>query len=685
MSKALSATEHNYEIYDKELLTIMLALSDWHHYLIGTLKDVEIWTDHQNLQYFRKPQKLNRRQACWVTELAEYHFVLKHKPGTANVKADLLSQRNDHDQGEDDNRDITVLSPEHFQAMIMPTTSETHERVKNATRQKELWDKGIATSLEHECGITEKDGILYYDGHIYVPRHHALRGDIISQSHNHITARHPRVAKTKELVLREYWWPKIQKDIETYIAGCEMCQRTKTSNQAKSAPLHLNAIPTEPWMHITVDMIIGLPDSNGYDALLVVVDRFSKAIIPVACNKDLSAEGWARIVRDHVYARHGMPQVIISDQGPQFISKFMTELYRMLDITQNASTAFHPQTDGQTERVNQEIEKYLRIFVNFQQDDWADWLAIAEFAHNNRIHSATGRSPFMILYGRNPRIVPNSPRPANSKVPTASNFSKQMTKIHKEMEKALEEAAGRMKAQYNKHKRPSQDYHARDHIWLDATNLHLPRPKKKLDDKRIGPFKILEKTGASTYKLQLPLHWKIHPCFNEKLLTPYVPPTFPNQEQLPPPPPDLIEDEEQWEIEEVLDSKTRKVRATRGQPSTTVNDYYIKWKGWTREHNSWVTESEMGNAKEAIADYKKKTKRNERVAIIKIATTSKSPLAMIINHRFGEDGDISYLAQRQDGSQKWLLNPDVTKFDNYLVEYWQNYYSSQHNVNKMTT
>ncbi|SJL16886.1 uncharacterized protein ARMOST_20416 [Armillaria ostoyae] len=293
MSKALTATERNYEIYDKELLAIMLALSEWRHYLMGTLEDVEIWTDHQNLQYFRKPQKLNRRQARWVTELAEYHFVLKHKPGTANVKADLLSRRSDHDQGEDDNGDITVLSPEHFRAMIMPTANETHERVRTATRQKELWDKGIATSLKHERGVTEKDGILYYDNRVYVPRHSSLRGEIISQSHDHITAGHPGIAKTRELVQRKYWWPKIQKDVEAYVKGCETCQRTKSNTQAKSAPLHPNAIPTEPWTHISVDMVTGLPDSNGHDALLVVVDRFSKAIILVPCNVELSAEGWA--------------------------------------------------------------------------------------------------------------------------------------------------------------------------------------------------------------------------------------------------------------------------------------------------------------------------------------------------------------------------------------------------------
>ncbi|SJL16259.1 uncharacterized protein ARMOST_19779 [Armillaria ostoyae] len=154
----------------------------------------------------------------------------------------------------------------------MPTTTETLERVKTATRQKELWDKGIAASLEHERGIIEKDGVLYYDNRVYVPCHTALRGKIIAQSHDHITAGHPGVAKMRELVLREYWWPKMKKDVEAYIAGCEMCQRTKSSNQAKAAPLHPNAIPTEPWTHITIDMITGLPDSNGYDALLVVVD-----------------------------------------------------------------------------------------------------------------------------------------------------------------------------------------------------------------------------------------------------------------------------------------------------------------------------------------------------------------------------------------------------------------------------
>ncbi len=139
--------------------------------------------------------------------------------------------------------------------------------------------------------------------------------------------------------------------------------------------------------------------------------------------------------------------------------------------------------------------------------------------------------------------------------PAAANFAKSMTIIHKEAQKALDEVAGRMKAQYDKRKHTAKNYQIGDRVWLDSTNLSLPHPKKKLDNKRIGPFEIVEKAGASVYKLKLPPHWRIHPCFNEKLLTPYIPLAFPNQELPPPPPLDLINDEEEFEIEEVLDSR----------------------------------------------------------------------------------------------------------------------------------
>ncbi len=172
----------------------------------------------------------------------EYHFTLHHKAGTANKKADLLSRREDHDQGQDDNDQVVVLSPEHFKAMIMPTIEETHRNVKTATRNVHLWDNTIAGSLNHDRGMRMDDGLIWYDGRIYVPWDHALCGEIIVRSHDHITAGHPGIKKTKELVLREFWWLKMKKDIKAYVRACETCQCTKSSNQAKAAPLHPNEI-----------------------------------------------------------------------------------------------------------------------------------------------------------------------------------------------------------------------------------------------------------------------------------------------------------------------------------------------------------------------------------------------------------------------------------------------------------
>ncbi len=185
----------------------------------------------------------------------------------------------------------------------------------------------------------------------------------------------------------------------------------------------------------------------------------------------------------------------------------------------------------------------------------------------------------MVLYGRNPRVLPDSADYFSFSNPAAEDFITNMSLIHKETRKALEKAVGTMKKQYDKTKRSGRDYHVGDKVWLNAMNLHLPRLKKKLDNKRVGPFEVIDKAGASAYKLKLPPHWKIHLRFNEKLLTPYVLPAFPNQDIPPPLPPDLIDGKEEFEIEEVLDSKPRTIRSGRGKKSYIVTDYFIKWKG----------------------------------------------------------------------------------------------------------
>ncbi len=255
-----------------------------------------------------------------------------------------------------------------------------------------------------------------------------------------------------------------------------------------------------------------------------------------------------------------------------------------------------------------------------------------------------------------------------------------MSQIHKETCNTLEKAAENMKKQYDKKKQKARDYQVSDKVWLDATNLHLPHLKKKLDDKRIGPFTILDKTGAAAYKLKLPPHWKIHPHFNEKLLTPYILPAFPNQEIPPLPPPELINDEEEFEIEEILDSRPRTICRGRGKKAYKVIDYFVKWKGWTCKHNSWVAEDEMGNAQEVIEEYERRTSDVRQVDATKIEVPKvKSAIATILDHKYSDDGKVKYLCQAEDGRQKWKSRPEEYNF--YWVqltkEYWQSQLDSQ--------
>ena len=184
-----------------------------------------------------------------------------------------------------------------------------------------------------------------------------------------------------------------------YVRSCDKCQRTKTFPAKPFGTLQPNAIPSQPWEVVTTDMVVGLPSCQGYDSILVVCDRFTKKIHVMPTNIELSAEGAARLYRDNVWRHHGLQHATISDCGPQFASRFMKELNRLLGIKTSLSTAYHPQTDGQTERVNQEIEQFLRLFVNYHQNDWVEWLSIAEFSFNNKIHSATHYSPFYLDNG----------------------------------------------------------------------------------------------------------------------------------------------------------------------------------------------------------------------------------------------------------------------------------------------
>ena len=596
-SKTFQPAERNYQIYDKEMLAIMLALDNWRQFLRNG-PEFDIWSDHQNLQYFREPQKLNRRQARWYTELADYDFKLHHQPGSLNYVADALSRKDQPEGGVEDNVDITLLKPSLFKTEINRLTFRDDQEILEEIRRKRQdihFDEKVKTGLRTDkANYRETNGIIEYKGLVYVPRDSELRGRIIHAYHDTPIAGHPGRNATAHLITRDYWWPGLPGQVARYVKACEVCQRTKPRQGALAAPLHPNAPPSKPWEIITVDMIGPLPLSNGFDAILVIVDRLTKMVLAIPTNTTLTAFGTAQIFRDRVWSKFGIPLKVISDRGPQFVSNFITELYKMLHIEGNPSTAYHPQTDGQTERENAEIEKYLRAWVNTRQDDWSEWLALAEFAINNRVSTATKATPFELNYGRHPNMGIQPRR--NSPNESASEFAERMNSTWKEAENSLKLAAETMKHQYDKHRKEARDYKVGDQVWLEATNLNLTPPgaMKKLSDKRVGPFKILKKTGPSSYKLQLPHGWKaINPVFNEALLTPYIPPAEPHQQKPPPPPAILVDGGEEYEVEEILDSRRRGAGV----------QYRVKWKGYGLEEASWEAPSNVRNAPLAVADF----------------------------------------------------------------------------------
>ena len=374
-----------------------------------------------------------------------------------------------------------------------------------------------------------------------------------------------------------------------------MCLRTKAPRTPPIGELHPLPIPDEPWDTISVDFIVELPESEGKDSVMVVVDTVTKRGHFVDTVTTISAAGSAKLYLQHVWKHHGLPRRVISDRGPQFVAEFMRELYRLLGIKLAATTAYHPQGDGQTERLNQELEQYIRLFVNERQDNWRELLPLAEFQYNNHIHSAIQNVPFLLDTGRIPRMgfEPNQRR---SHLESVNEFTDRMKDTLEEAKAALAKSKDDMTKYYNRNRTSAPDYKPGDRVYLDASDIRTTRPSKKLSHRRLGPFPIIEKVGNSAYRLRLPLSMsRLHPVFNVVKLT--LAPEDPIEGRRPhlPPPPELIDGEEEYIVEEILDSKmmNRKLR------------YLVKWEGYGVEHNSWEPWDNI-HAPERVTDFHRK-------------------------------------------------------------------------------
>jgi len=549
------------EIHDKEMLAVIRCLEAWRHYLEGAKLEFKIWTDHKNLQYFMTSQKLNHRQARWALYLSQFNFTLKHIPGKSMGKADRLSRRLDWQEGvEKDNEDQKLIKPEWIrEAETMIEEGNLKKRIKKIQEGdekvvkavEELKRAGIKTLKDEEWEI--EDRIVIKEERIYVLEEE-LRGEIIHLHHNTPVEGHGGRWKTAELVARNYWWPGLTKEVGKYVEGCDACQRHKNQSEAPAGKLMPNVIPEKPWSHILADFITKLPLAQGYNTVLVVCDRFSKMAHFIATMEKTSVEGLTRLFRDHVWKLHRLPESIILDRGVQFTAGMMKELNNLLGIQTKLSTVYHPQTDGQTERINQELEQYLRVFIDYRQEQWLDWLGTVEFTYNNKIHTAIKISPFKANYGQDPRMGFEGRR--KGKYEAAGKFVERMKKIQEEAKAALEKAQEEMKKFANRRQGEGEEYKVGDLVLLSMKDLKWQmkgRRSEKLTECFVGPYKVKGIVSSNVIELELPKSIKIHPVVNVSRVQLYKP-QIEGQKKIPPKLV-IIEGEEEFKVEKILNKR----------------------------------------------------------------------------------------------------------------------------------
>src|SRR5215212_10026170 len=392
------------------------------------------------------------------------------------------------------------------------------------------------------------------------------------------------------------------KGVWKYIASCNTCQRNKVSQLAKVDLLQPLSIPTECWTHVSMDFITQLLLTRGkYDTIVIFINMLSKMVHFIPTTTTATAPATARIFFDSIFQLHGLPKVIVSDWDSKFTSQFWRTLFEHLGTKLAMSTAFHPQTDGQTERMNRTLEDMLRAFVNYKQDDWDTYLSAAEFAYNSAPNASTGMTPFKMVYGSDPYTPTTICKKTPDTVPAFAEFMERINNLTRAAMDSMALAKKRQEQNANQSRR-ALVFKVGDKVLLSSAHIQLAsqvaRPSKKLQSRFIGPYLIVEIISPVAYRLALPPTLKIHPVFHVSLLKPYASPEAVLDQEVKQllPPAVLVDDHEEFEIEQILACRSHWRQI----------EYLVKWVGYLEYDASWEPESNLDNTKDAIADFERK-------------------------------------------------------------------------------
>ena len=571
LSRKLKAAEQNYAAHEKELLSIVYALQAWRIYLHN--RKFDILTDHHPLVYLDTQPTLSRRQARWLEYMQEFKYNIRYIKGSKNVAADALSR-----------------NPINSLLTVHPGTYLTE-----LSYAKDADFKNIIENPQHP--FSKRNSKLYRGGALCVPNVEGLRRGILYDAHDSPLAGHLGIRKTKTLIKRSFYWPNMDKQIEQYVKACDKCQRNKSLNMKPGGLLQPLPTPTSNWEHISMDFIVQLPKtSSGSDAILVVVDKLSKMAKFIPTTTNAGAPEVARLFFREVFKCFGLPKVIISDRDPKFTGNFWKELHRLLRIKLAMSSAFHPQSDGQTERTNRTLEEMLRSYVLYAQDNWDQILPFVEFAYNNSINDTTTHSPFFLNYGKHPR-TPMSLLAEDNSSPM-EEVEKFLRRMH-DSKAAAQQAIAKAKANQKKYadkKRRELTFRVGDMVLLSTENFTLPadiQRKRKLSARYAGPFEVIEVISKVAYKLKLPEDLAIHPVFHVSLLKPYNATDDHGVPEYGLVPEILPDGTTEYVVESILDSRMHRRQ----------KQYLVKWKGLPLHESTWEPLKHLKNAVDAIADY----------------------------------------------------------------------------------
>ena len=519
----------------------------------------------------------------------------------------------DGDGSEPGQPDHSILAPESDPSLS--AYESLAEQLFNRIREGIRVDGSVRTNEQlTKYGLVESKGLLWKQNLLYVPKYRGLRDDILYWHHDVPWCGHLGIHKTVNLVQRQFWWPGMAQDIKDYVQSCYKCQSGKPDRRCRRVPLTFIEAPNACWRTLGVDLIADLtPTASGYNAILVFCCHLSKMVRVIPTKSTLTTEGFVDLFFKEIFPHYGFPAKIVSDRGSQWNSEFFRALCDRADIRLSLSTAYHPNTNGLTERTNEMVETALRHYVGPEHTDWDKYLPFVEFALNDSVKDSTGTTP----YKMNRVTVPLAPfqavqrriaRSSNLTAPqaeVASWVGMSMPSGERTFVQAQEEFARarrsvhwvkcKMKEMHDRQGVASHSYKTGDLVWLSSKHISLRHPslRHKFSPKFYGPMKVIEtSSNGSTVLLELPASLKIHPRVSVSRVKPCKEREGFQVE------PVTINSELEWEVEAILDHKVMRPKAKKRQGFV---EFRIKWKG--HYEPSWQGFDDCQHCMEAVEQY----------------------------------------------------------------------------------